>query len=111
MLKRKWFYKALDLDGLNRLLAGHDDKSAAAVCTFAFSWGEHGNTDVDNNISSGNNEIYEPEVFMFQARNEGRIVPARGEHGFAYDPIFEFEGKTYSELEPDIKVCHSFLLR
>ncbi|EEA26067.1 nucleoside triphosphate pyrophosphohydrolase ham1 [Talaromyces marneffei ATCC 18224] len=105
----KWFYHSLGLSGLNRILAGHEDKSAAAVCTFAFSWGprpaqedSHNGSDSDsgNDASSSSSE---PEVFLFQGRNEGQIVPARGEFGFAYDFIFEYEGKTYSELRPEIK--------
>jgi inosine triphosphate pyrophosphatase len=35
----KWFLEALDLKGLNDLLAGFPDKSAQAVCTFAYCEG------------------------------------------------------------------------
>ncbi|KOS41360.1 hypothetical protein ACN38_g7777 [Penicillium nordicum] len=35
----KWFYSALGDDGLCKLLAGFDDKTATAACTFAFSAG------------------------------------------------------------------------
>lgn len=35
----KWFHQSIGLDGLNKLLAAYDDKSAQAVCTFAFSGG------------------------------------------------------------------------
>lgn len=38
-LYSKWFLEALGHDGLNKLLAGYEDKSAQAVCTFAFSSG------------------------------------------------------------------------
>ena len=38
-LLRKWFMKALGHDGLNKMLAGFEDKSAQAVCTFAYSEG------------------------------------------------------------------------
>lgn len=36
---RKWFLQALGHEGLNKLLLGYEDKSAHAVCTFAFSEG------------------------------------------------------------------------
>ena len=35
----KWFLEKLGHDGLNRLLVGFDDKTANAVCTFAYSTG------------------------------------------------------------------------
>ena len=36
---RKWFLEALGHKGLNDLLAGFPDKSAQAVCTFAYCEG------------------------------------------------------------------------
>lgn len=36
---RKWFMKAIGHQGLNNLLAAYTDKSAEAVCTFAYSAG------------------------------------------------------------------------
>ena len=56
----KWFMQSLGLEGLNTLLAGHENKSAKAVCTFALSKGPG----------------HEP--VLFQGITEGRIVPARG---------------------------------
>ena len=35
----KWFLASLGHDGLNRLLAGWEDKGARAICTFAFAEG------------------------------------------------------------------------
>jgi hypothetical protein len=35
----KYFLEELGNDGLNKLLVAYDDKSADAVCTFAFSLG------------------------------------------------------------------------
>ena len=32
---RKWFLEKLGHDGLNKMLAGFDDKSAYALCTFS----------------------------------------------------------------------------
>lgn len=36
---RKWFLKALGVEQFHKLLAGFDDKSAQAVCTFAYCEG------------------------------------------------------------------------
>ena len=35
----KWFLKSMGVEGLPKLLAAFDDKSAQAVCTFAYSEG------------------------------------------------------------------------
>ena len=35
----KWFLSKLGHEGLNRMLAGFDDKTAYAQCTFAYSPG------------------------------------------------------------------------
>ncbi|KAL6793503.1 putative inosine triphosphate pyrophosphatase [Trichoderma sp. SZMC 28013] len=77
----KWFLDKTGHQGLNNLLAAYEDKSAEAVCTFAYSPGP------------GRDPI------IFQGRTPGRIVPARGPSKFGWDPVFEFEGKTYAEME------------
>jgi len=38
-LIRKWFLKALGVQQFHKLLAGFEDKSAQAVCTFAYCEG------------------------------------------------------------------------
>ncbi|RPA83834.1 Ham1-like protein [Ascobolus immersus RN42] len=83
----KWFLQKLGHDGLNKMLAGFEDKSAEAVCTFAYSAGPG------------------QEVKIFQGRTDGRIVPARGPANFGWDPIFEEKasGMTYAEMEKDQK--------
>ncbi|RKO92851.1 inosine triphosphate pyrophosphatase [Blyttiomyces helicus] len=83
----KWFMKSVGHDGLNRMLAGFDDKSAFALCTFAYSAGPG------------------EEPIIFEGRTDGRIVPARGPTTFGWDPIFEPEGfdLTYAELPAETK--------
>lgn len=75
----KDFLGKLGHDGLNRMLAGFDDKSATALCTFAFSPGPHA------------------DPILFEGTTLGKIVPARGPENFGWDPIFEVDGagKTY----------------
>ncbi|MCJ1406456.1 nucleoside triphosphate pyrophosphohydrolase ham1 [Ptychographa xylographoides] len=88
----RWFFTAIGLDGLNNLLLAYDDKSAQAVCTFAYSTGPS----------------HEPRIF--QGRTDGKIVPARGPTHFGFDPIFEYEGKTYAEMDKTEKnkVSHRY---
>lgn len=79
----KWFLDKLGPEGLYKLLAGYDDKSADAVCTFAyFSGDEH------------------EDVKLFQGRTKGKIVEPRGSRDFGWDPCFQPDGldQTYAEL-------------
>lgn len=90
----KWFLDKLGHDGLNKMLAGFDDKSAYAQCIFAFTPGPG----------------VEPEVFVGQT--PGVIVPARGDTVFGWDPIFQPDGydQTYSEMDKATKntISHRF---
>ncbi|KAL8755426.1 MAG: hypothetical protein Q9199_003649 [Rusavskia elegans] len=89
----KWFLQALGHDGLNNLLAAYEDRSAEAICTFAYCAGP------DN------------EPLIFEGRVLGKIVPARGPLDFGWDPIFEYMGETYAEMEKVKKngLSHRFL--
>ncbi|KAI0592981.1 putative ham1 family protein [Biscogniauxia sp. FL1348] len=88
----KWFMKSIGHDGLNNLLAAYDDKSAQAVATFGFSKGPG------------------QDVLLFQGRTDGKIVPARGPAVFGWDPVFEYEGQTYAEMDKVAKnkISHRF---
>ncbi|KAB8232175.1 inosine triphosphate pyrophosphatase-like protein [Aspergillus alliaceus] len=77
----KSFLDALGHEGLNKMLDSFDDKSAEAVCTFAFSDGPGA------------------EPILFQGRTKGAIVRPRGPSNFGWDPIFEYQGKTYAEMD------------
>ena len=83
----KSFLKKLGHDGLNTLLAGHDDKTATARCIFAYSAGPG------------------EDVSLFVGTCDGSIVPPQGE-GFGWDPIFrpaEADGRTFAEMAGDEK--------
>lgn len=67
----KWFLDAVKPEGLYRMLAGFEDKSAVAVCIFAFSAG------VDH------------EPVLFEGKTKGRIVDPRGPRHFGWDPCFQ----------------------
>lgn len=84
----KWFLKNLGPEGLPRLISDWEDKSAQAVCMFAYSPGQDG------------------EVTVFEGRTEGQIVsPPRGKRDFGWDPVFQPMGyeETYAEMESTIK--------
>ncbi|KAG2413377.1 hypothetical protein HFD88_002566 [Aspergillus terreus] len=81
----KYFFEALGNDGLNRLLNGFDDRTAEAVCTFAYSPGPG------------------RQPLLFQGRITGVIVPPRGPPVFGWEPIFDYQGTTLAEMEHEIK--------
>jgi len=83
----KWFMEKLGTDGLFRLLRSYEDKSAYAMCIFAYFDPAIGHV--------------EPELFV--GRTDGKIVaprgPAKGKNDF--DVIFEpseGQGQTYAEM-------------
>jgi XTP/dITP diphosphohydrolase len=41
---------------------------------------------------------YYHDCKLFRGQVEGSIVSARGSRGFGFDPIFEYEGRTFGEL-------------
>jgi inosine triphosphate pyrophosphatase len=75
----KWFLDKLGHNGLNKMLAGFEDKSAYALCTFSFC----------------RSPADEPVTFV--GKCPGRIVPARGPTNFGWDPIFEPEEQPASD--------------
>ncbi|CAG8519523.1 5595_t:CDS:2 [Paraglomus brasilianum] len=83
----KWFLDKLGHDGLNNMLAGFNDKSAYALCTFAYSAGPG------------------TEPILFEGRTDGKIVPPRGPKDFGWDPIFQPDGfeQTYAEMSKTVK--------
>jgi inosine triphosphate pyrophosphatase len=84
----KWFLEKTGLTGLNNLLAAYDDKSAYAQCVFSFSPGPGA------------------EPVTFDGRTAGKIVPARGDTAFGWDPVLEPTeggGLTYAQMQNDAK--------
>lgn len=69
------------------MLAGWEDKTAVAVCTFAYLPGDS------------------DEVLLFQGKTDGEIVLPRGPTDFGWDCCFQPKGyeQTYAELRKDIK--------
>ncbi|CAO1613483.1 unnamed protein product [Jaminaea pallidilutea] len=83
----KDFLAKLGLDGLNTLLSGFKDKSATAICTFAYC------------------SAADAEPIVFEGKTAGKIVPPRGDNRFGWDPVLEIDGtgKTYAEMTSEEK--------
>ena len=89
----KWFLDSCGHEGLNKMLVGFDDKTAYAqtLCAVCFDGGTN--------------------VHIIEGKTYGKIVKARGENKFGWDPIFEPDeggGKTYAEmtLEEKNEISH-----
>ncbi len=80
------FLGKLGHDGLNTLLAGHEDKTAYSQTIFGYTDGPG------------------HEILLFPGRCAGTIVPPRGDY-FGWDPIFQPEGKeqTFAEMTREEK--------
>ncbi|KAK3091895.1 hypothetical protein FSP39_023518 [Pinctada imbricata] len=57
----KWFLKKIGPEGLHKMLAGFEDKSASAVCTLAYHSGQK-----------------DSKVMLFQGKTPGKIVSPKG---------------------------------
>lgn len=121
--RSKSFLDSLGHDGLNRMLDGFDDRSAEAVCTFAFCRGPG----AEPVLFQGRTEV---RFYLFCWQGwmvglimcQGAIVRPRGPTNFGmlvnccrpvgwadgyrtgWDPIFEYQGTTYAEMEKEAKV-------
>ena len=84
----KWFLDKLKPEGLVKMLTGWEDKSAYALCTFAYSSGNPAD-----------------EIKLFRGKTPGTIVDPRGPQHFGWDPAFQPDGfsETYAEMNKDIK--------
>ena len=65
------------------MLAGFEDKSAYALCTFAYSTGDP-----------------KDEILLFKGKTDGKIVEPKGPTDFGWDPCFKPDGfdQTYAEM-------------
>jgi inosine triphosphate pyrophosphatase len=81
----KDFVRHIGVGRMPLLLEGFSSNKAKAICTIAYK---------DTS-----------EAMLFEGVCEGKIVSAKGESGFAWDPIFMPEGhdKTFAEMRSDEK--------
>lgn len=90
----KWMLEAVGAEGVARTGLSLGDPGVAAVCALAYYEGPGARLEGE--------EI----VHVAFGRTEGALtLPARGEHGFGWDPVFVPEGetRTYAELAPEEK--------
>ncbi|KFD58052.1 hypothetical protein M514_01285 [Trichuris suis] len=83
----KWFLKAIGPEGLYKMLDAWDDKSAYAVCTYAYKDGTSN------------------QVHLIQGKVAGTIVKPRGKSNFGWDACFLPDGheRTYAEMSSEEK--------
>lgn len=119
----KSFLDSLGHEGLNKMLDGFDDRTAEAVCTFAFCRGPgsepilfQGRTKVsrayedhlqglksDERTGRHCTTSWSDQLWYVQGPlkvdSDPNIYDMAG-----WDPIFEYEGKTYAEMDKESKV-------
>ncbi len=82
----KWFLKTVGNDGLYKMAEAFVNFNAEAKVVIGYS----------NSAD---------EIYFFEGSTKGTIVPARGDNGFGWDPIFQPEGdtKTFGEMSSQEK--------
>ena len=110
-ISSKWFFEKLGNEGLVRLLAAYSNKSAQAVCTFAFCEGPGYQPII---FQGRTNVTFYRHILLHllnPTKQQGRIVPGRGSAGYGkscssccildgylglsgWDLIFEYKGQT-----------------
>lgn len=85
----KWFLKAIGIEGLHKILAGYEDKSAEAVCIYAL---------MDD----------ESKIVFCKGSVSGKITSPRGA-SWGWDPIFQEDRScmTYGEMDSAMKAKFS----
>lgn len=78
-----YVYDTVGLDGVWRLAEPLEDRTASFRSVVGYYDGETERT--------------------FEGAIRGTIVAPRGEGGFGYDPIFEYDGRTFAELSTEEK--------
>ena len=110
---RKWFLDKCGREGLVKLLAGYEDKSAYALCTFAYYEPESKDVIVFEGkcpvtcrpLTSETLIKHVWTVYSWQVKLvlfQGKIVAPRGpDNAMGWDPVFQPDGynKTFAELD------------
>jgi XTP/dITP diphosphohydrolase len=83
-----------------------DDHAAAFRCVIGYCDGEAfdaspnpvNRSDRVSAAARGSEDDAGLPVKLFEGSVRGRLVAPRGEGGFGYDPIFEYDGQTFAEM-------------
>lgn len=115
MVHSKWFLEALGHDGLNKLVEPYEDRSAQAVCTFAFSYGPG----QEVFLFQGRTEVSNKVLFLIRSEfadgcglGENRACPWTAE--FRYEKTFSREDAlvlTINRLGSDFRVRGPYICR
>jgi XTP/dITP diphosphohydrolase len=57
----------------------------------------------DEQVRADDGDSGGPPVRLFYGVVPGEVVAPRGEGGFGYDPIFEYDDRTFAEMDPEEK--------
>jgi XTP/dITP diphosphohydrolase len=113
----------LGVERVRRLVANEDDRTAAFRGVVAYcDGGEFAATPepvdrderrgqdlaaVDRAGATTDDQVHDPgdalPVKLFEGVVPGEIVAPRGSGGFGYDPIFEYDGRTFAEMNAEEK--------
>jgi len=81
---------ALGIERVWRLVSEEEDRRGSFRVVLAYCDGETMASQPDG-------------VQTFEGRVDGRLVAPRGDGGFGYDPIFEYDGTTMAEMDTERK--------
>jgi XTP/dITP diphosphohydrolase len=111
----------LGIERVWHLAEREDDRSGAFRCVVAYCDGDPfeatpepidrerrgQDTGADERASATTDEQVRADaalpVKLFEGVVPGRVVAPRGEGGFGFDPIFEYDGRTFAEMGPEEK--------
>jgi XTP/dITP diphosphohydrolase len=90
----------LGVKTVQRVVENESEISSDATfrCVLAYCDGEAIEPSDDEYLNT-NTDTETPPVKLFTGEVSGRIVPPRGNGGFGYDPIFEYDGMTLAERD------------
>jgi XTP/dITP diphosphohydrolase len=89
----------LGIERVWNLVQQEDDHSGAFRGVVAYCDGD----DFEATPEPVDRATEEPPVRLFEGVVPGEIVPPRGDGGFGYDPIFEYDGQTFAEMSTEEK--------
>jgi len=103
-----YVYDRLGIERVWRLAEAEDDRTATFRGVVAYCDGKRVETSPEpvdrerrgQDLSDGDGTL---PVNLFEGVVPGKIVAPRGDGGFGYDPIFEYDGTTFAEMSPDQK--------
>lgn len=96
----------LGVERVWRLTEPEPDHRAAFRCVIAYCDGRDFAASPDpidradrvSAAATGVDTAADLPVKLFEGTVHGRLVPPRGDQGFGYDPIFEYDGTTFAEI-------------